>query len=190
MTLLNQRYFLNTLAFILIVSAAIFHLVVSVQIITGFQRIVPVSNEELHKNWALYVTQHQKSIRSQGGQDGSIEWIFNNIGTTNRFYVEFGFSNDRMEGGTGPNTYYLYEQNWTGLLLDGTYENANINLTKLWVTPESIVDDLVALGVKNNTDFISVDIDSADCFVFKEIACKLMPRVVSNLTFSLLLTYQ
>lgn len=128
-------------------------------------------------DWAMDVTRHQKKIESQGGQDGSLEYVFSKIGTTNKFYVEFGFSNNVMEGGTGANTFNLYRNGWTGLLLDGGYANPKINLQKLWIKPETIVQELRSRGVPQGTDYVSVDIDSADCFVFREIACELQPRV-------------
>jgi len=84
-------------------------------------------------DWGLDVSSHQQSIHSQGGQDGSLDFIFRSIGTTNKFYVEFGFSNDKMEGGTGANTFNLYQKGWKGLLLDGAHENPEINLQKLWI---------------------------------------------------------
>jgi len=131
------------------------------------------------KDWAMEVTAHQKKITSQQGQDGSLDWIFQNIGTTNKRYVEFGFNTVDISGGSGPNIYQLYKKGWKGLLLDGANENPAINLQKLWIKRETIVEELIKRGVEKGTDYISVDFDSADCFVAYEIACNLMPRVMT-----------
>ena len=42
------------------------------------------------ENWAMEVTSNQKSYFSQGGQDGSLEYVFSKIGTRNKYFVELG----------------------------------------------------------------------------------------------------
>jgi hypothetical protein len=133
-------------------------------------------------NWGLRVSDYQYSVYSQGGQDGSLAYIFENIGTTNKKYVEFGFNADDLKGSEimgQPNTRLLRQKGWSGLLLDGGHENPRFNLQKLWIEAETIVEELRKRGVENGTDYISVDIDSADCFVMERIACELQPRVMS-----------
>ena len=57
---------------------------------------------------------HEKKIYSQNGEDGIIEFIFSQIGTTNKFSVEFGFGN-----GFECNTILLLERmGWNGLMMD------------------------------------------------------------------------
>ena len=57
---------------------------------------------------------HEERIYSQNGEDGIIRYIFSQIGTTNKFCVEFGVGN-----GFECNTIYLLEKNnWTGLMMD------------------------------------------------------------------------
>lgn len=57
---------------------------------------------------------HEKKVYSQNGEDGIIEYIFSNIGTTNKFCVEFGVGN-----GFECNTVYLQEEKgWKGLMMD------------------------------------------------------------------------
>lgn len=136
-------------------------------------------NASPEKDWALNVTKHQRRVYSQRSQDGSLQYIFKNIGTLNRKFVEFGFSSNSMEVGTGPNTRLLWSQGWTGLLLDGSHENATINLQKLWIEPDTVVRELRKRGVTESTDYISVDFDSADCFAMEAIACELRPRVLT-----------
>ncbi len=57
---------------------------------------------------------HEKKIYSQNGEDGILEYIFSEIGTTNKFSVEFGVGN-----GFECNTVYLLEKKgWDGLMMD------------------------------------------------------------------------
>ena len=44
-------------------------------------------------NWILTLKLKEKKIYSQNGEDGVIEAVFENIGTTNKIYVEFGTEN-------------------------------------------------------------------------------------------------
>ena len=60
------------------------------------------------------INEHEKKIYSQNGEDGIIEFIFTQIGTTNKFSVEFGVGN-----GFECNTVYLLEKKgWKGLMMD------------------------------------------------------------------------
>lgn len=57
---------------------------------------------------------YEKKIQSQNGEDGILEELFNRIGTTNKFFVEFG-----VEEGIECNTSYLsMYKNWGGLLIE------------------------------------------------------------------------
>lgn len=60
------------------------------------------------------VNLHEQKIYSQNGEDGIIEFIFSQIGITNKFSVEFGVGN-----GFECNTVYLLEKKeWKGLMMD------------------------------------------------------------------------
>lgn len=60
------------------------------------------------------INEHEKKIYSQNGEDGIIEFIFTQIGTTNKFSVEFGVGN-----GFECNTVYLLEKKgWKGIMMD------------------------------------------------------------------------
>lgn len=138
-------------------------------------------NWNVNSDWLLEIDSHGRKVTSEGNQDGILEYIFDNIGTTNKWFVEFGFNQpDYVHGGTGPNSQYLYEKKgFKGVLLDGDNENKEINLHKRWIKPETIVAELKKLGTPIGADYISVDFDSADCFAAYEIACKLNPRVMT-----------
>ena len=61
---------------------------------------------------------HLKKVYSQFDQDGILEYIFNLIGVTNKYFVEFGSNGFIYSFG---NTSYLREKfNMDGLLMDGS----------------------------------------------------------------------
>eukprot|EP01006_Ploeotia_vitrea_P012042 TRINITY_DN32003_c0_g1_i1.p1 TRINITY_DN32003_c0_g1~~TRINITY_DN32003_c0_g1_i1.p1 ORF type:complete len:353 (-),score=35.40 TRINITY_DN32003_c0_g1_i1:118-1176(-) len=108
---------------------------------------------------------------SQGHQDGTLFCIFNNIQTTNKYFVEFGFNLKHMtkkqRAGSGPNTQYLWAHGWQGLYLDISNENPAINLHAETLTSESIGPIFDKYKVPMEPDFVSVDIDSCDLWVFR-----------------------
>ena len=113
---------------------------------------------------------------SQLGADGVIHKLFSDLGTTNKYYVEFG-----TESGRECNTRRLREVcGWTGLLMDGDFENAMINQHREWITRENIVSLLRKYGVPPQPDLLSVDIDGNDFHVLAEILRdgNYRPRVV------------
>lgn len=133
-------------------------------------------------NWAMSV--HTKAGPrlgySQGNQDAVLAYIFSQIGSGSRYFVEFGFSSSKYGQGTGANTELLFRQGWRGLLLDGQKENSAINLHAEWISANTIVSTLKKYNVPQNFDYLSIDIDSADLWVFRAIiSSSFRPRVVT-----------
>ena len=77
----------------------------------------------------------ERRIHSQNGEDGVIAAIFDTIGVTNRYFVEFG-----VEDATECNTAALLERGWRGLLMDAFFESRNplAEIKREYVTAESI----------------------------------------------------
>jgi len=123
---------------------------------------------------------------SQFGEDGIIEEIFKRIGTTNRYFVEFG-----VENGSETNTTYLLYQNWEGLWIDGSPEQTSLvsqsfarciskkKLTVLtsFITAENIEQLFHQGDVPAEFDLLSIDIDRNDYYVWQAIT-QYRPRVV------------
>ena len=118
------------------------------------------------------------NVYSQGGEDGIIEAIFDQIGTTDKVYVEFG-----VEDCTQCNSRYLRQKGWdvnNSLLMDGGHSKPEINLKKVVFFPHNIVCLFGAFGVKKKFDFLSVDTDNNDFFMLEAIlAGGYRPRLIA-----------
>lgn len=137
------------------------------------------------KPWYYDFRSHLYRVTSQGGQDGLLNWIFSNIGIQHGYYVEFGFNAQVFDGGSGSNTFNLFSnanESWTGLLLDGEFENSSINLRKEWVSDKNICGIFRKYNVPLDVDYVSIDLDSVDLWVFRALLsndCEYRPRVFS-----------
>jgi hypothetical protein len=119
---------------------------------------------------------YEKRLISQNGEDGILEKIFRTIGTTSKYYVEFGAG----DGHNCSNTEYLREKyGWTGLLLEGRYpDDPTINLHREFLTAENICSLFEKYQVPPEFDFISIDIDNNDFYLWKALSEQYRPRVV------------
>lgn len=119
--------------------------------------------------------------RAQGVQDLILNKIFEFITPKHKYFVEFGFDATEYKDSMGANTASLHKQGWSGLLLDRESENPRINLHKELVTPSNIVSLLEKYNVPYDVDYISIDVDSVDVFIFFAILqSKYRPAVISS----------
>ena len=157
----------------------------------------------MKKDDEFNINLHEKTIYSQNGEDGIIEFIFSKIGTTNKFFVEFGVGD-----GFECNTVYLLEKKgWKGLMMDyrsDEKKGLKILMRKVWfkylkkelkdgirrrykhfqfgikkekVTAENVQNLFQKYNVPKNFDLLSIDIDFNDYWVWQAIT-DYYPRVV------------
>ena len=127
-------------------------------------------------------------VYSQNDEDGIINEIFNRIGTTNKFFIEFG-----VQDGIECNCHYLLFQDWEGVFIEGSkdycdkineyYEylisKSKLQVINAFITRENI-NDLISTTkavIIKDIDLLSIDIDGNDYHVFKSIGV-INPRVV------------
>jgi len=143
---------------------------------------ITINNEKSDKlkyslsvnNQQIDLSQHERKIFSQNGEDGVIKKIFEVIKTTNKYYVEFG-----VENANECNTRNLRENcGWSGLLMDGGYENKEIGLYQEFITAENINDLFQKYKVPQELDLLSIDIDYNDFYIWKSLDEIYQPRVV------------
>ena len=126
-------------------------------------------------------------VYSQHDEDGIIEEIFRRIGTTNRFFVEFGVG-DGLENCT---TYCLLKD-WSGAWIDASaicYEGVLHNMNFLiaadrlrvrhaFINRDNIEPLFADMRVPQEFDFLSIDIDRNDYWIWEAIR-NYNPRVVA-----------
>jgi hypothetical protein len=122
------------------------------------------------------LAQFEAKVFSQYGEDGIIAEIFRRIGTTNRYFVEFG-SADGMEN----NTVFLLRQGWSGLWMDGNKAAIararwrfapeigakRLTAEATFITAENIEHLFSANSVPLEFDLLSIDIDRNDYYIWK-----------------------
>lgn len=126
-------------------------------------------------------------VYSQNDEDGIIQEIFRRIGVTQRTFVEFG-----VEAGTECNTAKLLVEGWRGLWIEADAGSAvriregfapfladrRLTLVESLVTAENINALLAQGGMRGEIDFLGIDIDYNDYWVWNAIDA-VAPRVVA-----------
>ena len=146
--------------------------------------------ENLHKNPKYdspkKLNRYEFNVFSQAGEDGIISEIFNRIGTTNKFFVEFGVGN-----GLENNSAYLLVKGWQGYWIEGSEQfcksirqsfkdliaNQQLTLKNTFITAANIEDLFREGNVPTELDLLSIDIDGNDYWVWQAIT-NYRPRVV------------
>lgn len=136
--------------------------------------LYPLISAHTRRSRLIHPIRFEKKIYSQHGEDGVLLNFFKIIGTTNKYFVEFG-----TESGQECNTRVFWEkEGWKGLLMDGGHENPAINLKKEFITAENIVSLFQKYQVPQEFDLLSIDIDRNDFHVWAALMPHYRPRVV------------
>ena len=123
-------------------------------------------------HWAVDVQKHCVGKGySQDGEEFGLEYIFQNIGTTNKLAVDIGAADGKRQS----NTFHLkYKLEFERLLLD--INPTAPDVLKYDVTPTNINQILVDHKIPVVFDMLNIDIDGNDYWVWKAI--RHFPRVV------------
>ena len=117
-------------------------------------------------------------VYSQFGEDGIIAHVFDLVGTTTKFCVEFG----AWDGEKCSNTANLWKNGWRATLIEGDAERyavlaeqPNVTAINAWVNScgSNSIDNLLA---DHDVDFMSIDIDGNDYWVWRHMETR--PRVL------------
>lgn len=130
-------------------------------------------------DWVAQIPHLQTpKIYAQFGEETIFNWIFQHIGTKEKFLVDFGAGT--LNSGLS-NSRYLIEQGWKGLLMDGNPAEVNDIIKQEFVTAENIVSLFDKYNVPKEFDLLSIDIDGNDFWVLQSILkSEYSPRVIIN----------
>jgi hypothetical protein len=123
---------------------------------------------------------------SQNGEEEILADIIDRIGIQNGFFVEVG----AMDGITGSNTRALAEKGWSGLMIEGNqvhipklientqiFSNIKTLYCKVSCEQDSNLDFIFQkMNIPKDFDFLSIDIDGNDYWVWKHTTC--LPKIV------------
>jgi len=128
---------------------------------------------------------YQNNIFSENGEDGIIEKIFTEIGTTSKNCCEFG----AWDGIWASNCRNLIKNSdWKAVMIEGdpirykdllkTYgDNKSIRCLNNYVdNQENSLNKLLTYEEKKNIDLLSIDIDGLDYEIFEDI--EFQPKVI------------
>ena len=114
---------------------------------------------------------------TQFGQAGVLHKIFDAVGTTNKYFVEFG--SEGTDTGQG-NTACLRHLGFDGLLMDAGDRSKNkYKVYQHFITKENINELFAKYDVPEIFDYLSIDIDGNDFYVFQILNDIYRPRVLS-----------
>lgn len=135
------------------------------------------------------LSQYQKDVVSQHGEDGIIAEIFNRIGATNKWCVEFGALNGKHHSNVWD---LIVNKGWQGVLIEAdktyydkiaaSYEGAAERITTLnrfvsFEGPDRLDALFAATNLPKEFDLLSIDIDGNDYHVWDALA-DYRPKVV------------
>ncbi len=145
-----------------------------------------IENRQLSKISSNQIQDFEFRVFSQWGEDGIIQHILRQVPIENKIFIEFG-----VENYTESNTrFLLINNNWSGLVMDGSKKNINYikndlsvswghNLTAecVFITTDNINEVILRNGISGDIGLLSVDIDGNDYWVWEAITC-INPRIV------------
>src|ERR1700744_3689129 len=148
-------------------------------------------NEHLYNNPKYLnskrINKSEYQVFSQNGEDGAIQEIFNRIGLTNKYFIEFG-----VENGLECRYTNLLYKGWEGLWIEGSSNFVNdinarfvdiikegrVKVTNAFINAENIQSLFKDGAAPVEPDLLSIDIDYNDYYVWKAIT-DYKPRVVA-----------
>lgn len=120
--------------------------------------------------WVDTLGTFARRVYSQTGEEGVLEAIFQNVGTTSRYLVDIGAG----DGTALSNTRLFLESGWHGARFDANYAG---DVHQERITAENVCDILAKYNVPGEVDLLSLDIDGFDWYVLRAILRTYTPRV-------------
>ena len=140
-------------------------------------------------SYSARLRNHELKVFSQNGEDGLLAYIFSQVGTTNRRFVEFGVGDGRECNCAN----LAVNFGWTGLMLEANRSEADaarayfqgvchetgveVRVVEARLTRENIDEQIGAGGSTGEIDLLSIDVDGNDYWLWEALTV-IEPRVV------------
>jgi len=125
------------------------------------------------------INRHEAKRCSQNGEDGILEWIFTQIGITNRIFLEIGTGN-----GYENNTLdLLLNHEWAGMwiepqdLTNPDLKGKPLKHEKILATPQNVNQICIRNKITGRIDLASIDVDGNDFWIWRALSM-VIPRVM------------
>jgi hypothetical protein len=134
------------------------------------------------------ILKNKRNDYSQNGEDGILEYIFNKLNIHKGTFIEFG----AWDGKHLSNTFNLFLKNWDGIYIESDpsrYTTLVHNFrdfrnrvdcvnARVGYSDTDNLDILIDThSKKRNFDFVSIDVDGLDYFIFDKMK-KYLPKVI------------
>lgn len=113
---------------------------------------------------------------SQEGEEVIVKFIFDNINTTNKFFVDLGAA-AYDESIPMSNVRLLKENGWDGLMIDMAARGVD-GIKEYFLTPDNVCEILRKENCPLVFDFLSIDIDSFDFYILDKVLNEYTPRLI------------
>jgi hypothetical protein len=148
------------------------------------KKLGTIREKRLAQKYPQCLLNFERRTFSQNGEDGIIEEIFKRIETTDKFFVEFGIQ-DGTECCTRD---LLVNHGWSGVWLEGSpkgverarqlFDGFPVKVHQRFLTAENVVGCFEEARIPQEFDFLSIDVDGNDHWLWKAIGARYSPRVV------------
>ena len=145
-------------------------------------RLKDAWREESLREVAIPLHRHESRRYSQNGEDGILQWIFDEIGTTNRWFLEIGASD-----GNENCTRALVEDGWIGAWVEADKGKADVarkssanrvSVIDSPAEPSNIAEILASVGAPHDPDLVVIDVDGNDWWIAASLLALTIPRVL------------
>lgn len=115
---------------------------------------------------------HERKFYSQNGEDGMLGAIFDQIGATNKYYVEFGVSSYTQNNGL----FLRLHRGWQGLMMDSGGSVFGF-VKQEYINKANINEIFRKYHVPAEPDLLIINLDGNDYWIWKSLK-RYRPRVI------------
>ena len=127
-------------------------------------------------NWVTEIGNlSMNGLQSQFGEEAIVDHIFNNIGITDKYFVDLGAG--AYGESTMSNTRKLLQTGWKGYGVDMNNKGESWIIER-FITPDNILQIFAEQHTPVEFDFLTIDIDSSDFWVLARVLEKYAPRCI------------